>query len=75
MNLYDYSQTHNLEMGIKIGKETAEDKDLYNEVFEEVCSILGASKPFQYEVKKVENESPTVQKSVYVKNYALWSNR
>jgi hypothetical protein len=69
MNLYDYSQTHNREIGIKIDRETAEDKDLYNEVYQEMLSIIGVSEQFQYEVKRVEIESPTVQKSVSVKNY------
>jgi phosphatidylserine/phosphatidylglycerophosphate/cardiolipin synthase-like enzyme len=70
MNLYDYSQTHNREIGIKIDREIAEDKDLYNEIYEEMLSITKASEPFQYEVKKVEAESPIVQKSQYVKEYS-----
>jgi phosphatidylserine/phosphatidylglycerophosphate/cardiolipin synthase-like enzyme len=69
MNLYDYSQTHNREIGIRIDRETPEDKDLYNEVYLEMLSIIGVSEPFHYEVKRVEIESPTVQKSVSVKNY------
>jgi phosphatidylserine/phosphatidylglycerophosphate/cardiolipin synthase-like enzyme len=70
MNLYDYSQTHNREVGIKIDKETPEDKDLYKEVYDEILSITEASLPFQYEVKKVESEPPTVQKSAYTTNYS-----
>ena len=70
MNLYDYSQTHNREVGIKIDKETPEDKDLYKEVYDEILSIAEASLPFQYEVKKVESEPPTVQKGAYTTNYS-----
>ena len=69
MNLYDYSQTHNREIGIKIDRETAEDKDLYDQIYQEMLSITEASEPFQYEVKRVEIESPTVQKYAPVKNY------
>jgi hypothetical protein len=68
-NLYDYSQTHNREIGIKIDREAAGDKDLYHEIFEEMQSILQASIPFQYEVTRVESESPSVQKTVSGKNY------
>jgi len=39
MNLYDYSQTHNREVGIKIDKQMPEDKDLYNEIYQEMLSI------------------------------------
>ena len=69
MNLYDYSQTHNREIGIKIDKEVAEDKELYDEIYHEMLSITEASEPFQYEVKRVEIESPNVPKSASVKNY------
>jgi phosphatidylserine/phosphatidylglycerophosphate/cardiolipin synthase-like enzyme len=56
MNLYDYSQTHNREIGIKIDREKEEDKELYAEVYQEMLSILNSSEPFQYEVKRVEIE-------------------
>jgi phosphatidylserine/phosphatidylglycerophosphate/cardiolipin synthase-like enzyme len=70
MNLYDYSQTHNREIGIKIDREIAEDKGLYDEIYQEMLSILNVSEPFQYEVKRVEVESPIVQKTVSdKKNY------
>jgi phosphatidylserine/phosphatidylglycerophosphate/cardiolipin synthase-like enzyme len=69
MNLYDYSQTHNREIGIKIDKEVAEDKELYDEVYHEMLSITEASEPFQYEVKRVEIELPHVPKIASVKNY------
>lgn len=67
MNLYDYSQTHNREIGIKIDKEIHEDKDLYDQIYQEMLSITEASEPFQYEVKKVEIESPSVQKNIPLK--------
>ena len=70
MNLYDYSQTHNREIGIRIDKGTEEDKKLYDEIYQEMLSITEASEPFQYEVKKVETESSIVQKSPYVKDYS-----
>jgi len=64
MNLYDYSITHNREIGIKIDKESPEDKDLYDQVYDEMLSITGASDPFQYEVKKVEVEAPSASKTI-----------
>jgi phosphatidylserine/phosphatidylglycerophosphate/cardiolipin synthase-like enzyme len=70
MNLYDYSQTHNREIGIKIDRETPEDKDLYNEIYAEMLSIIGVSEQFQYEVKKVEVESPSVKKGVSTSTYS-----
>jgi phosphatidylserine/phosphatidylglycerophosphate/cardiolipin synthase-like enzyme len=54
MNLYDYSQTHNREIGIKV--DNKEDPDLYKEIYDEIISITGVSETFQYEVKKVESE-------------------
>jgi len=68
MNLYDYSQTHNREIGIKIDRENAEDKDLYNEIQTEMLSIMEVSEPFQYEVKRVEIESHSIQKNESAKN-------
>jgi phosphatidylserine/phosphatidylglycerophosphate/cardiolipin synthase-like enzyme len=65
MNLYDYSITHNREIGIKIDKEKDEDKELYLEVYQEMLNILQVSEPFQYEVKRVEIEAekPVTMKS------------
>ena len=54
MNLYDYSQTHNREIGIKV--DNKEDPVLYKEIYDEIISITGVSETFQYEVKKVESE-------------------
>lgn len=51
MNLYQFSQENNWEMGVKI--EKSEDPQLYDEILGYIQSILGASE--KYEIKKVES--------------------
>ena len=53
LNLYDFSERNNVELGIKI--EKTKDPELYNEVFNEVSSIIGQSK--KYEFKVIEREA------------------
>jgi len=60
MNLYQYSQQNNKEMGIKIEKQG--DPELYREVYEEANSIISSSTPFQFEIKKKTEESASVRK-------------
>jgi phosphatidylserine/phosphatidylglycerophosphate/cardiolipin synthase-like enzyme len=66
MNLYQYSEGNNYEMGIKIDKK--DDEKIFNQIFEYISIIMRESK--KYEIKKVETESPIVQKSPYVKEYS-----
>lgn len=67
MNLYEFSQQNNNEMGIYISK--AQDADLYNATFEEVQRLLTISEEIRVTVKKVTADTPpkTEKKSVEVK--------
>lgn len=55
MNLYQYSQQNNKEMGIKIVKE--EEPGLYKEVLDEANAIISSSTLFQFEIKKKTDDS------------------
>jgi len=69
MNLYDYSQTHNREIGIKVEKEGS-DSELYNEIYQEMLSITEASEPFEYEVKKVDLDSQRETDKISTREYS-----
>jgi len=56
MNLYEFSQQNNNEMGIYITK--AQDPDLYNATFEEVQRLLTISEEIRVTVKKVTADTP-----------------
>lgn len=56
MNLYEFSQQNNNEMGIYISKE--QDTDLYNSAFEEVQRLLTISEEIRVTVKKVTVDTP-----------------
>ncbi len=60
MNLYQYSQQNNKEMGIKIDK--AEERELYDEVYAEANAIISSSRPFQFEIKKKTDDSASIKK-------------
>ncbi|RLA77579.1 MAG: hypothetical protein DRG33_06815 [Deltaproteobacteria bacterium] len=60
MNLYQYSQQNNREMGIKVEKE--KDPDLYNGIFKEVMVILQTSQQPKFSVKKLEKDAFTASK-------------
>ena len=63
MNLYEFSQQNNNEMGIYISK--AEDTDLYNAALEEVQRLLTISEEIRVTVKKVTADtSPKTEKKV-----------
>ena len=66
MNLYQYSQQNNREMGIKVEKK--EDPDLYNDIFKEVRVIIQTSQQPEFSVKKVKKDIPIVSKKVPKKN-------
>jgi len=65
MNLYQYSQQNNREMGIKVEKEN--DPDLYNDIFKEVMVILQTSQQPEFSVKKLEKDAPIGSKKVPTK--------
>lgn len=56
MNLYEFSQQNNNEMGIYISK--AQDADLYNATLEEVQRLLTISEEIRVTVKKVTTDTP-----------------
>ena len=56
MNLYEFSQQNNNEMGIYISK--AQDSDLYNATLDEVQRLLTISEEIRVTVKKVTAETP-----------------
>jgi len=67
MNLYEFSQQNNNEMGIYFTK--TQDTDLYNSTFEEVQRLLTISDEIRVTVKKVTADTPpkTERKNVEVK--------
>jgi phosphatidylserine/phosphatidylglycerophosphate/cardiolipin synthase-like enzyme len=56
MNLYEFSQQNNNEMGIYISK--SEDPELYNATFEEAQRLLTISEEIRVSVKKVTGNAP-----------------
>lgn len=68
MNLYEFSQQNNNEMGIHFTKEN--DPELYNSTFEEVQRLLTISEEIRVTVKKISNEnsSKIEKKSFETKN-------
>ena len=68
MNLYEFSQQNNNEMGIYFTK--AQDPDLYNSTFEEVQRLLTISDEIRVTVKKVTADTPpkTEKKSAEAKS-------
>ncbi len=56
MNLYEFSQQNNNEMGIYISK--GQDTDLYNATLEEVQRLLTISEEIRVTVKKVTADTP-----------------
>ncbi len=51
MNLYDFSETHNYEMGIYVEKDT--DPELYNDIFEEVNRLIRHSEEIKVTVATI----------------------
>lgn len=66
MNLYQYSQQNNREMGIKIEKET--DSDLYDNILKEVWAIIKTSLEPEFSVKKLKKDASATSKKVPKKN-------
>lgn len=64
MNLYQYSEGNNYEMGIKFDKK--DDERIFQEISNYIDIILRESK--QYEIKKKDTESPQIKKITPDKN-------
>ncbi len=62
MNLYQYSQQNNREMGIKVEKE--DDPELYKDIFEEVTMLLQTSQHPEFPAEKSKKDAPTASKKV-----------
>jgi phosphatidylserine/phosphatidylglycerophosphate/cardiolipin synthase-like enzyme len=58
MNLYQYSQQNNREMGIKIENKPETDKPLYDETLAEVRRLIQTSVEPKYIIKKKVAETP-----------------
>ncbi|NMO21732.1 hypothetical protein HPC49_45045 [Pyxidicoccus fallax] len=57
MNLYEFSQVNNTEMGIHVTK--TEDPALYQEIWDEVQRVLRMSEEVQISIERVKPETPT----------------
>ena len=55
MNLYEFSQVNNEEMGILVNRES--DPKLYDGVYQEVMRLIRISEELQVEVKKIPQET------------------
>lgn len=62
MNLYQYSQQNNREMGIKVEKE--KEPDLYNDIFKEVMILLQISPQLEFPAEKSKKDAFTASKKV-----------
>ena len=62
MNLYQYSQQNNREMGIKVEKD--KEPNLYDDIFKEVMVILQTSQQPEFSVKKLKKDAFTASKKV-----------
>ncbi len=56
MNLYEFSQVNNAEMGVYVSK--AEDPVLYQDIWDEVQRILRMSDEVQISIERVRHEAP-----------------
>ncbi|MBW6517643.1 MAG: phospholipase D family protein [ANME-2 cluster archaeon] len=73
MNLYQYSQQNNREMGIQVEKET--EPELYNDIFKEVMTIIQTSQEPEFSVKKLKTGKPAVSNNVPIKNKQSQNDR
>lgn len=64
MNLYDYSQVNNSEMGIYVN--IGEDPDLYEDIYQEVYRLIRASEDITITVSKVPKKPLSEQKPKHV---------
>jgi len=56
LNLYEFSQVNNNEMGVLIVRQ--EDHDLYKDTFEEAQRIIRVSEELRFSLEKVDKDSP-----------------
>jgi phosphatidylserine/phosphatidylglycerophosphate/cardiolipin synthase-like enzyme len=70
MNLYQYSEGNNYEMGIKIDK-TADEK-IFEQISDYISIIMRESK--KYEIKQIDSEPQIAQKSTTTTNYSKQKN-
>ncbi len=56
LNLYEFSQVNNNEMGVLIIRQ--EDHDLYKDTFEEAQRIIRVSEELRFSLEKVDKDSP-----------------
>ena len=61
MNLYQYSQQNNKEMGIAVDKN--DEPDLYKKILDEVRVIIQTSDKPEFAIKKIDKEVPVEPKS------------
>ena len=58
MNLYEFSQQNNREMGILIERENEADKPVYDDAWRDIESILNNATDFSYVEAPKKNEKP-----------------
>jgi len=58
LNLYEFSQVNNNEMGVLIMRQ--EDHDLYRDTFEEAQRIIRVSEEMGFSSEKVDKETPSI---------------
>ncbi len=69
MNLYEFSQVNNDEMGIYMNKD--EDKDLYTSVYEEARRLVRKSEEIKITVTKVPKDSETSKTSIFGSGFCI----
>lgn len=62
LNLYEFSQVNNNEMGIAVTR--AEDNDLYRDAYEEAQRIIRISDEIRMSFEKVSKDTPTSESTV-----------
>jgi len=63
MNLYEFSQQNNREMGILIDRENENDKPVYDDAWKDIESILNNAADFAYIEAPKEVEKPKIEPS------------
>ncbi len=69
MNLYQYSQQNNKEMGIKVEKKT--EPDLYNDIHKEVMVIIQTSQQPEFSIRKLEKETSSGSKGTKTNGFCI----
>lgn len=74
MNLYEFSQQNNREMGIQVDATTEGDKQVYEDAWKDVQSILHNAEDFAY-AKVTKEERPNTRASEMIGNVQSTTNR